>query len=591
MKLTERIIQSMQGLIQALLRYPLTSIFLLATAIVNGLSIHRSGFDQYDRLLATFIVGALLSLVAQGLYERFFTDPVKRWLLAAGAVIVTGLYYVTLTNTTDFNMILSIRTAVLVFALIIGFIWVPTIKEKLEFDESFLVVFKSFFTSVFFAGVIMLGVSLILGATDQLLFNVDYQAYPHAANIIFVIFAPMYFLSLIPRYHRDEQELEHKIKWSRFLEVLVAYIIIPLVSIFTVILVLYILLNIRGEFWTDNLLEPMLVTYSIVVIFVYVLSGSLDNKLVHQFKRIFPKILVPIVLFQTIASLLKIQEEGLTHGRYFVIMYGVFAIISGILFSIYRGRKNGIVAMLLIILSVISIVPPVDAFSVSRRSQINRLEEILSENGMLVDGEIRSTSEVSQEDRRAIANATSYIDQMNYTEDIPWLSDDFSYYTDFEEVFGFSPYELEDRQEIPRYIGYRRAQEEVINIAGYQYMIELHFPNDREDLPPDQRSAPETITLQEEEFEFGWEDSEERQGFYLRGSQDNQELFIDIDEILSRFEEGDAQNQPISQEEATFQTNRDGKQMAVIINFLDAHEQNREKYYSGDAYILIGIED
>ncbi len=584
MKLTQRLKQSLEGLIYAVLRYPLTSIFLLATAIVNGLSIQMSGFDQYDRLLLTFIVGVLLSLVAQGMYERFFTDGKKRWLLAAGSVILAGVYYLTMLGAPDYSPVISIRTGVLALALVVAFIWVPTIKSKFQFDQSFLIVFKAFFTSLFFGAVIMLGVSLILGATDQLLFNVTYRAYPHAANIIFIIFAPMYFLSLIPKYHVDEGEVDQRVKWSRFLEVLVAYIIIPLVSVFTVILVLYILLNIRDEFWTDNLLEPMLVTYSIVVIFVYVLSGTLENKLVDHFKRIFPKVLLPIVLFQTIASFLKIQEEGLTHSRYFVILYGIFAIISGVLFSIYKGKKNGVVAILLMGLSIISIVPPVDAFSVSRRSQTEQLETVLIENEILIDGEIQRVTDISEQDRRLISNTTFYLYEMNYTEDITWIPENFSYYSDFEEVFGFSPYESRYDMDVPTYRSFYRAQQEPMNISNFDYMVQLNFGDNEDD------RESEELLIKGETYRLGWM-SEGREGFYLRDAADEEILFIGIEEIISELKESDSGRQGISQEKATFSATDNGKSMAVIINFFDLQERSGQENYNGDVYIMVGVED
>ncbi len=588
MKLFKRLQHSFEGLSFALVRYPLTSAFLMAIAVVNGLSIQRSGFDQYDRLLATGIIGVLISLAAQGIYERFFTDGMKRWGLAIGAVIITGIYYITMLNIPDFSLIISIRTAVLVLALVVGCIWIPTIRSEFLFDQSFLIAFKAFFTSLFFGGVIMLGVSLIFGATDQLLFNVNYLAYPHAANIIFAIFAPVYFLSLIPKYHIDDGEAEQKMKWSRFLEVLVAYIIIPLVSVFTVILVLYILLNIRGEFWTDNLLEPMLVTYSIVVIFVYVLSGTLENKLADQFKKIFPKVLVPIVLFQTVASFLKIQEEGLTHGRYFVILYGIFAMITGVLFSLYKGKKNGVVAILLMMLSILSIVPPVDAFSVSRRSQINQLETVLIDNEILIDGEIQRVADISEGDREVITVTTSYLSQMNYTENISWFPEDFEYYSDFEAVFGFSPYESDFGREIPSYRSFFRAQEIPMNISNFDYMVQLQFADTEDD------RESEELLINGETYRVGWM-SEGREGFYLRDGEDEELLFIGIEEIINRLKENEPGRQGISQEEATFHAMDNGKSMAVIVNILDFQEQsgqeNNQENYHGDAYILVGVED
>ena len=58
-----------------------------------------------------------------------------------------------------FDMETSIRTAVTSFALLFAFIWVPVIKSKINFNQSFMITFKSFFNTVFFSGIIYAGLS------------------------------------------------------------------------------------------------------------------------------------------------------------------------------------------------------------------------------------------------------------------------------------------------------------------------------------------------------------------------------------------------------------------------------------------------
>ena len=99
---------------------------------------------------------------------------------------------------TKFSIEIEIRTAVALFALLISFMWIPVIKSRISFNSSFMISFKSLFNSLFFSGVIFAGLSIILIAINQLIFTIDYTAYPHTVNIVFILFAPMYFLSLIP---------------------------------------------------------------------------------------------------------------------------------------------------------------------------------------------------------------------------------------------------------------------------------------------------------------------------------------------------------------------------------------------------------
>ncbi|MBS4194298.1 hypothetical protein [Lederbergia citri] len=64
------------GLIQAINRYPLTMLFLLAIATVNVNMINNETED-YLKYLFTFIVGALLSVIGQQVYERFLQKLVN----------------------------------------------------------------------------------------------------------------------------------------------------------------------------------------------------------------------------------------------------------------------------------------------------------------------------------------------------------------------------------------------------------------------------------------------------------------------------------------------------------------------------------
>ena len=80
----------------------------------------------------------------------------------------------------------------------------------------------------------------------------------------------------------------------------------------------------------DNRLEPMLVAFAITVILVYILASKIENKIPQLFRKVFPKVLVPIVVFQIVSSVLRTQDTGITHGRYYVILFGIFAAVSGV---------------------------------------------------------------------------------------------------------------------------------------------------------------------------------------------------------------------------------------------------------------------
>ena len=479
MKYLERLKRSLSSTGKSFQRYPLTAIWLVVIAIMNAIELEDS-FNNYARFLFTALTGVMLSVVAQHIYERFSTKENQRWLLFGGALVLTALYFITLPVGRTFEQVHSIRTMVLLFALFITLIWLPTFKrEDRLFHQNFLAIFKGSLTSLLFSIVLSLGSLAIYISIDNLLFSVDFNNLMHVLNIIWSLFAPLYFLGLVPANQdiTEDELMTHPFTMPRFLEVLLTFIVIPIVAIYTIILLLYLVVNISGEFWTDNLLEPMLVSYAIAVIVVYLLVLNTEHPITTLFRKVFPKIMLPIVLLQTVASILKIQELGMTHGRYYVIMFGIFATVTGLIFSFLPPNKNGWLAFVLLVLSLISVTPPIDAFPVARNNQEARLTDTLNEQGMLVNNEIVAKRDLSIDAKIKISKSVDYLTQMNFLSDLSYLPDGFSGYYRFEETFGFpmtfSPTDMNFHESHYAYLGL--ADLDVITLDGIEFMLTIRI--------------------------------------------------------------------------------------------------------------------
>ena len=150
MKVKKRFQNKFDGIIKATNRYPLTMLLLLAAAVTSTIIIQQD-VDHYVQYFVTFLIGALLSIVAQQIYERFFTKESERLLLMVGALVLAGAYFFAIYPDDTFNLETGIKTGVTVFALLMAFIWIPSIKSKITFNESFMATFKaSFYNSPFY---------------------------------------------------------------------------------------------------------------------------------------------------------------------------------------------------------------------------------------------------------------------------------------------------------------------------------------------------------------------------------------------------------------------------------------------------------
>jgi len=576
-------------------RYPVTVVFLLAATIINGIEINEPG-DRYIKYLITFVVGAFLSAVLQAVFERFYHKATARMSLMSLAALLTIGYYLIILPLPRLSIEIGIRTLVATFALYISFLWVPGIKSRISFNESFMAAFKALFITAFFSGIIFAGISIIFGTIDLLITNVNYRTYLHTANIVFVLFAPMYFLSFTPNYpgERNKDNEEERIKLQeetiqkttncpKYLEILISYIIIPLTAVFTIILLIYIVQNIAGKFWTNNLLEPMLVAYSITVIIVYILASRLSNKFAELFRMIFPKVLVLIVIFQVISSFLKIGEEGITFGRYYVILFGIFAAIAGVVFSTLPVRKNGIVAAILIILSIISIVPPVDAFTVSKASQVSMLKRVLVNNNMLDDNVITPNASISEHDKQLIVKSVNYLRMMEYIDQITWL-EDFNRENNFNVTFGFAEYEQFDKEN--QYINVNLKQNMPIEIAGYDTFIYSNITiNDNSE----GETKISDFAISSKNYSLTKSMTGDNCIIKLQDNNKQDIISFETKEIFDSLANYSNEKELLTAEKATFSKENEQSKMTLVIQNINIDRNSNRSNYYADLYILVDI--
>lgn len=596
MKVVKNLQQTFQGIIRASTRYPLTLLFLLALTISNLIMINQEK-DIYTNYLFTLFIGVVLTGVAQQLYERFFHKQVHRFMLLAAACLLTIGYYFILPNDTLYDIEVIIKTSVLVFASLLLYILIPTIKRKLTFNESFIAAFKAFFITVLFTIVIAIGASSILFAIDRLLFSIGDKLTLHVLNIIFSLFAPLYYLSFTPYYEEikngsiSEEEklmvserLNEAISVPKMLEVLISYVFIPLTAIYTGILLAYLAINIRGNFWTNNLLEPMLVSYTVVVILVYILSSTIENKSTALYRKIFPKLLIPIVLFQTIASILKIGELGVTQGRYYVILFGVFATIAGFIFSFLSVKKNGIAIAVLITFCILSIIPPIDAFTVSRVNQTNLLEKTLRENEMLKENKIIPKASISKEDKIKITSTTNYLAEMSYAKKLDWLPGDLTNNNNFETTFGFTKeYENQDIEDMGRYINLDYENDLNISLEDYQQFMRLHFyASDSEissskDISFEINGVMHTVVQQQKD---------NNHIVVIQDAAGKEQMSISMEPIFDDLlSEENPKKEILTVEEATVIKENEQFKVKLIVESLNEYDSQ----YAGDVYVFIQI--
>ena len=593
MKVMERLEQQLNNTIQAVGRYPLAFSFILSLTIANMVIIESNDSAMYQ-FSYTFVIGILFSLVFEHLYERFYIQIKVRLLLMWGALILT-LGYFFLQRWPEFMSIqVGIRTSVIVLMSLLLMIWIPTIQSEFRFSQNVFVIFKNFFIALLYSIVLAIGISLIIALINALLFTTDGDVFLHFLNLIASLFFPSLFLSMMPVYiGARDQKLQKKDQVKKknnlmslttttpIFDRLLSYIIIPLTTIYSGIILIYIAINITGDLWSEVLLEPLLVSFTVVVLLVYILSLEVETKMAALFARVYPKVLLPIVLFQTIASIVKLTDTGVTYGRYFAILFGVFGTIMAIVYGFLSREKMGWIAPIFVVFGLISITPPIDAFSVSFYSQKASLETILEDNNMLTEGEVIANPDLADQGKEEITQYVNQFEQLNQLEKIDYLPEDLMAPGVFKKTFGFAPVYQYDRG--PNQFGFSvyidLNDQQAINISGYDHIlmnyVEATMADKTTTLEYNNQRYELQTTANEETFRFSLVDDSGNVLVTFDGSK----MFTDLSDNEHRRE--------ISVDDATYTAESDQAKVTLIIQNLDYYDD----HYYANFFTLIDIKD
>ena len=475
-----------QRLLQTTKRFPLSIIAVCLTATIIAIKIEdiTSISDEVlARLLYTGIFFFFFSVFSHFVQERFRIKKKTSFLFALMTVIITALYYLFMTSL-NMGAAATIRLFIICFALLGLYLYVVSYKGEVDFNHISLSHLKAFFIAAIYAVILFLGLLAIYFAVDLLLTDLDSNIVDHIANIVFIIFAPSYYLSMLPKFNdiaTDAQNEDTRSKdsfyhYPKFLDILISYITIPLITAYTAVLILYFIKILIEMEWPIGQIGPMVLIYSAAGLIIYILCNELDNRFAVLFRKLFPFIHIPLVILQLVSVGIRLNAYGFTESRYYVTLFGIYSIVCSLYLIISKKKNAGMIVLLSACFAIFSIVPPFDAFHVSSSSQTHRVESILESNNMLVGGQLVPNESISNNDKDEIRSIMFYMADMGHLEQIDWLSDDVKnddFYREFESLFGFSAYGGGVKD--PSVVNVNLYPYTPLEISGYDIMLRYDF--------------------------------------------------------------------------------------------------------------------
>jgi Domain of unknown function (DUF4153) len=255
-----------------------------------------------------------------------------------------------------------------------------------------------------------LGLAALLSSVVALLFALGLSAIVEALNILFgaglgdlhehiwftamALVAPLYGLSLMPRDLGEVVDVMQQ-KGSlldRGISVLVNYVAVPVIVVYTLILHAYALkIIVEGEL-PKGQIGTMVTIFAIGGTAAWLVAWpwrEQGTKLLRLFMRSWFFLLVVPAVLLAVAIWRRLSDYGVTPDRYGIALVAVWVAALAVYLALRRNRADmrailGGMALLLLVGSV----GPLGANGLTVSSQFARLKDLLAKAGVLKDGKI-----------------------------------------------------------------------------------------------------------------------------------------------------------------------------------------------------------
>ena len=478
MKPIKSIENSLTRLYLSLKRFPLTVILSATTfAVLIAISEINPRNDTLSKIALVLAIGIPLSLCIKLFFEKREEGNSYKLTSAyfSGALLLVLYYFLLLNN---IGMVTITRYTAVSLALYLGFIFIPYLLKKEQFEMYVITIFTGFFITLIYSIVLFSGLSAILFTMDKLLgIIIKGKVYYYTWLFVVFIFALSYFLAGIP--HKN-QEITPK-SYPKLLRILLLYIVMPLLIAYTIILYIYFGKIIVTWRWPMGIVSNLVLWYSVIVTIILFLITPIREKVsfANKFLTFAPKIILPLLIMMFISIGIRINAYGVTENRYFVAILALWVFFIMLYFCFTKKLRNIIIPVTLSIITLSSVFGPFSSYSISKMSQNNRLEKILIKNNMIKNEKLQRSTNISIKDREEVVSILDYFNRNHSLRDVKYLPKNLKS-DDINKVLGFP--DNPSYSSLNKAFNFtRRPSDKNIDIKGYDYLIDMQNINNLRD--------------------------------------------------------------------------------------------------------------
>ncbi len=454
-------------------RFPETLFVTLLLVIMIIVRTHMDYDNPNGITIEKLIIAlAILMPITAGIKlatEKWRLSFVGRSVLNLVAVLMAGIYYLIIPD--SLNEYFMMRFVALYAMLFIGFLVVPYFYNRKGLAQYILYLYGRFFLTALYAVVIFGGISMMI-FTIESLFNLNFNEniYFDLFIVLAGVFGVTFFLGSFPEINEDVEISSY----SKIFKTLFLYIVLPIVSVYTVILYAYFV-KILIEFeLPQGLIGNLVLWYAMVSALTLFFVRDLKDEVpwLEKFMNVYiPLMIVPLVML-FIAIGIRIDGYGVTMPSYFVVSLALFLTFA---LAIMRLKKTDIsvpVTLMLIAFIGVSFFGVFSGYSVTLTDQNERLETMFVKYGLKdSNGNFVAKPELDESKKIEVSDQIQFLTRNYEIEEIKALPVDFDQ-DQAASLLGFELYGYwRGNNNLTYFNYYNKDESALLDVSEADYMI------------------------------------------------------------------------------------------------------------------------
>ncbi len=405
-------------------RFPVVLLCGVVAAIAAMRAVEADTLDAMRPVAAATLGLPLLTGLTLFAERRNF-GALRHWALRALGLAVLLLFYWGWPNWSEPVTGMRYFHFSVTLHLLVAFIAYLGVREPNGFWQFNRTLFFRFCLGGIYTYVLFGGLSLAMLGIDNLFgIDIDDLNYPRLLFFLGFVFQTWFFLAGVPR---DFEPLERRDDYPAGLRVFAQYVLLPLVSLYLVILTAYlgrvVITTTWPSGWIGYLVSALATLGIFSLLLVHPRRGREGHAWIDTYARVFWIALIPSVAMLLLAITQRIGQYGITERRYLLFVLAVWLGATALFYAVSRSREIKGIPLSLAVLGLLTFVGPWSAYDVAERSQVGRLEGLLTEHGVLREGRVSPAAaevpvEVPAEDWRQINDILAYLAGWHGTDGI-----------------------------------------------------------------------------------------------------------------------------------------------------------------------------